>query len=280
MFRLLWLFIVMTLALAGQALAVDLPMMDHGGGHLMDMTGRMVMGQNTDKLPGGCKKISQEVELTVRAGRKYAKSYPGTMFGFDKHEWRFEPCTKLTITFINDDKVRHQWMMHGLPKYLYPRGMFHLEVTGRGQVTGTLILPKEDMTYLVHCDIAQHMEKGMKAQLIVGDGSEDLPSIPGVTAFAIADDYSGSAGEMPQPLEPESSTSLFSGVLIIGLAIGLFGTPFAARVLRDRFKDMTAKDIMRYLANLATNLINSLIKAVIWLAQLITAQTQKYLPRK
>jgi hypothetical protein len=71
-------------------------------------------------------------------------------------------------------------MMHGLPKYLYPKGMFHLEVTGPGKVTGTLIFPPGDKTYLVHCDIAQHMEKGMKGQLKIGKGDGDLPSIPGV----------------------------------------------------------------------------------------------------
>jgi hypothetical protein len=32
-------------------------------------------------------------------------------------------------------------MMHGLPKYLYPKGMFHLEVSGPAKISGTLILP-------------------------------------------------------------------------------------------------------------------------------------------
>ena len=33
-------------------------LMNHGDGHLMDMDGGMVMGQNTDTLPGGCDKIA------------------------------------------------------------------------------------------------------------------------------------------------------------------------------------------------------------------------------
>jgi len=82
---------------------------------------------------------------------------------------------------INEDYVRHQWMIHGLPRYLYPEGMFHLEVNGLARKTGTFIVPSAQKTYLVHCDVAQHMEKGMKAQLKVGGGDGDLPSIPGIT---------------------------------------------------------------------------------------------------
>ena len=64
-------------------------LMDHGDGHLMDMDGAMVMGQNKDKLPGGCSRISEEKEITVRAGHKYAKKFPGTMFAFDQQEFHF-----------------------------------------------------------------------------------------------------------------------------------------------------------------------------------------------
>jgi hypothetical protein len=80
-------------------------------------------------------------------------------------------------------------MLHGLPRYLYPEGMFHLEVNGQAQKTGTFIVPSAKKTYLVHCDIAQHTEKGMKAQLKVGGGSGNLSSIPGITAPRQADRY-------------------------------------------------------------------------------------------
>ena len=72
-------------------------------------------------------------------------------------------------------------MVHGLPRYLYPAGMFHLEAAGGETVTGTFIVPGDDRTYLVHCDMAQHMEKGMRAQLVVGSGSGDLWGVPGVS---------------------------------------------------------------------------------------------------
>ena len=77
-----------------------------------------------------------------------AEKFPGRMFTFDTQEFNFKPCTKLTVHFVNEDKIRHQWMMHGLPKYLYPKGMFHLEVSGPAKISGTLILPPGDKTYL------------------------------------------------------------------------------------------------------------------------------------
>lgn len=239
-------------------------MMNHGDGHLMDMDGGMVMGQNTDTLPGGCDKIAAVKEITVHAGHKYSEKFPGTMFAFDQQEYNFEPCTKLTVHFINEDEIRHQWMMHGLPKYLYPKGMFHLEVSGPGKVSGTLILPPGDKTYLVHCDIAQHMEKGMKGQLKVGKGSEDLPSIPGVTANIFPDDYSGKpyspveaakaadaiAASLPtapvaankDKTEPAAAEdgALLSGVSIVGLAAGLLAAPFLAK----RFKGMSTGEVI------------------------------------
>jgi plastocyanin len=92
-------------------------------------------------LPPGCSRISGDEAITVRAGVKYAKDYPGTMFGFDTHEWRVKPCTRLTVTFINEDHIRHQWMLHGLPKLIYDKGMFHLEMTGPAKITGTFIVP-------------------------------------------------------------------------------------------------------------------------------------------
>ena len=152
----------------------------------LDETG-MVMNENTEQLPRGCPRISGEKSITVRAGKEFASQ--GSMFSYDQHEWDVEPCTKLTVTLENTDSVRHQWMLHGLPRYVYPQGMFTLEVAGRGQRTGTFILPAGNKTYLVHCDVSQHMEKGMKAQLKVGSGDGDLPSIPGITGPRGYDSY-------------------------------------------------------------------------------------------
>lgn len=154
----------------------------HGGHRMtMDATG-MVMNANSDTLPEDCASVSRDYEFTVMAGTRYAEPFADTVFGFNQHEWRVEPCSRITVTFKNEDEVRHQWMIHGLPKYLYDQGMFHMEAAGGQTQQGAFIVPSDNRTYLVHCDIAQHMEKGMKAQLIVGGGDGDLWSIPGITA--------------------------------------------------------------------------------------------------
>lgn len=171
---------------------------------IMNETG-MVMNYNTDVLPEDCERISRDYEFTIMAGTKYAKSYADTVFGFSEHEWRVEPCSRITVIFKNEDDVRHQWMVHGLPKYLYDQGMFHMEAMGGQTLKGVFIVPSDDRTYLAHCDIAQHMEKGMKGQLVVGGGDGDLWSIPGLTANF----------ERPQ----DGGFSARRTVLFLGLAI-------------------------------------------------------------
>ncbi|MCK5897867.1 MAG: multicopper oxidase domain-containing protein [Methylococcales bacterium] len=154
----------------------------------MDKSG-MVMNENKDKLPKDCPKISEDVTIKVTTGTRFAEKYAGTVFGLDQHQWQVKPCSRVTVEFTNKDEIRHQWMIHGLPKYLYPQGMFHIELNGSGTKTGTFIVPNSHFTYLVHCDIAQHMEKGMKAQLKVGKGRGDLPSIPGISDPTFKDNW-------------------------------------------------------------------------------------------
>ncbi len=147
----------------------------------MDEKG-MVMNANPDNLPKDCPQISETVDLTIHAGHKYATKFNDKMFAFDQQQWDVKPCAKINITFINDDQIRHQFMIHGLPGYLYPDGMLHLELYGEGELHASLIMPSKKKTYLVHCELAQHAEKGMKAQLKVGGGDGDLPSVPGITS--------------------------------------------------------------------------------------------------
>ncbi len=273
-------------------------LMDHGDGHLMDMSGGMVMGQNTSTLPGGCDKISETREITVHAGHKYAEKFPGRMFAFDTQEFNFKPCTKLTVHFVNEDNIRHQWMMHGLPKYLYPKGMFHIEASGPSKISGTLILPPGDKTYLVHCDIAQHMEKGMKAQLKVGKGDGDLPSIPGVTALVVADDYKATLEELnakahadallPEPVvapvaatkapapAPVNDDSLISGVTVIGIALGLLAAPFLAR----RYQGLSVSETITHVFADLRLIIDWLVQQVSVLLKLVGLNKAKVLPEK
>jgi hypothetical protein len=155
----------------------------------MDEKG-MIMNANPDNLPKDCSQISENVDLTIRAGHQYAAKFNGKMFSFDAQQWDVKPCAKINITFINDDQIRHQLMIHGLPGYLYPDGMLHLELYGQGQLQASLIVPSLKKTYLVHCELAQHAEKGMKAQLKVGGGDVDLSSIAGISAPIKVDAYS------------------------------------------------------------------------------------------
>ena len=183
-------FIVMlTMAISALAyLPAPLADMNHHHHMLMDENG-MVMNANNDKLPQDCQALSETVDITIHAGHQHALPFNGKMFAFDKQQWDVKPCAKINITFINDDHIRHQLMIHGLPGYLYPDGMFHLELYGAGELKASLIVPSQKKTYLVHCELPQHMEKGMKAQLKVGGGDGDLPSIPGISAPVKADRY-------------------------------------------------------------------------------------------
>jgi plastocyanin len=179
-----------TVLALGTALATAIGAQQHQHHHDHAMTldrDGMVMNTNTDTLPRDCPEISRDVEIEVRVGRDYA--HRGLTFGFNQHEWRVPPCSRLTVTLVNEDEVRHQWMVHGLPRYLYPQGMFHLEANGGKRKTGTFIVPSDDATYLAHCDISQHMEQGLKGQVVVGGGSGTLPSIPGISRQRYPDRY-------------------------------------------------------------------------------------------
>jgi len=161
----------------------------HEGHHMESNRDGFVMNENLETLPHDCSSVSRDYSIEIHAGRKYASDVPGMIFGMDQHEVRVQPCSRLEVTFVNEDSVRHQWMVHGLPKYLYPAGMFHIEVSGGHSQTGTFIVPGDNRTYLVHCDMAQHMEKGMRGQLKVGSGSGDLWGVAGVSDQFYRSDY-------------------------------------------------------------------------------------------
>ncbi len=173
----------------------------------------MAMGENKSTLPKDCPAISMDHKFTIHAGSRYAQT--GKTYGYDNASLEVKPCSRVTITLVNDDEVRHQWMLHGLPRYLYPGGMFHLEAQGGQTMSSTFIVPSTDQTYLVHCDITQHMEKGMKAEVVVGAGSGHLTSIPGITGDRFPDAYNNSTNG-------GWTKFLFFIAGIIGLGIPLF----------------------------------------------------------
>jgi len=180
----------------------------HDSGMRMDAHG-MVMNENRDRLPSGCEAVSGDLAFEIEAGVEYASGHPGDAFGYSRSRLAAEACSRITVTFRNRDAVRHQWMVHGLPRYLYPGGMFHLEAAGGATQSGTFIVPGDDATYLVHCDVAQHMEKGMKAELVVGAGGRDLWAVPGVSAPFNRADYLA-----------DSWPIWVAGAALTGLALG------------------------------------------------------------
>ena len=193
--------------------------MKHGN-MIMDDQG-MIMNNNPDKLPKDCKAVSEDVNITIRGGKKFAKDFAGKMFTYDKRDWQVPPCARVNITFINEDDIRHQFMIHGLPGYMYPKGMFTIELYGKGQKTGSFIVPSRDYTYYIHCEVSQHTEKGMKGQLKVGKGTGDLDSILGLTAPLTPDLY---------PINNTHYTwlallfSIIIGAALINLLLTLFAT--------------------------------------------------------
>jgi len=197
--------------------AADHPHESHSMEGMQMSAAGMVMNQNTDRLPKDCANIAQDVTITVHAGRKYAAAHPGTTYAYDRGAWDVPPCSRVTVTLVNEDHVRHQWMLHGLPRYLYTEGMFHLEVSGPGEGSGTFIVPSVKKTYLVHCDVPQHAEKGMKAELTVAGGDGDLPSIPGVSATIELDPY---------------RVRWDAAMLVLAGVVGLVGAMLGFRALR------------------------------------------------
>lgn len=202
--------VILMVLLALQAAAAQ-----HHAGHEHRMhlsESGIVMNQNRNELPLGCDAISRDHEFTIHGGKAHAIGKPGLSFGMSQHEVRVEPCSRVTVTFVNDDEIRHQWMVHGLPKYLYPTGMFHIEAMGGQRQTGTFIVPAEDMSYLIHCDMAQHMEKGMRGQLVVGKGSGNLWGIAGISDAFIRHGYLP-----PGLLWFAAAAALFAFVIVLSM---------------------------------------------------------------
>ena len=147
--------------------------MDHSGDTNMEMRmvdDGVVVNGNSEELPPGCDEVNDGRSVTVRGGYEYAEG--GESFAFDRERIEVEPCTRVTVTFLNEDSVRHQWMLHGLPTETYPMGMFNVEVDGPGSATGTFVTPAADTTLDTHCSLPQHEQKGMHMSVVVGDGGD------------------------------------------------------------------------------------------------------------
>jgi len=95
----------------------------------------MVINENKDNIPTGCNDKVIDEELSIVADSHSQHKTKGTTFSFYPRVFNVKPCTRITVTFKNNDKVRHQWRVPGLPRFMYNGGMFHMEANG-GKISG------------------------------------------------------------------------------------------------------------------------------------------------
>lgn len=101
-------------------------------------------------------------------GREFAQA--GEVFGFDLETLRVNRCQAVEITFVNEDDVRHAFMIDGLSPG------FMIELPGKGEKTASFIAPEEDVTLLLHCHVPGHDRAGMNGAVIVGQGGKNALS--------------------------------------------------------------------------------------------------------
>ncbi|PSG98305.1 copper oxidase [Thermoplasmatales archaeon SW_10_69_26] len=179
-----------------------------------------VVNENTDDLPPGCEEISEEVTYTVRGGSEPARGMDGVAFTFDERSFEVPACAEVTVTFVNTDPIRHQFMVHGT----YPDGSTLIELPGEGEDTATWIAPSTPASLMVHCGVNQHQQKGMKAQFLVAGGEGDVPNVPGISGLPPEDRHDAHAhGEETADDRPAPGPGALLALLGAAVAVGLRG---------------------------------------------------------
>ena len=144
----------------------------------------LVRHANPERLPEGCPAVSADIAFTVRAGTAHAAA--GEVYGYDSLAYAAPPCARVTVTLINDDAIRHQWQLLGLPEALHPGGEFLLEANGGPQVTGRFIVPGAAARFPVQWSHAGHATAGMQTWLRVEAPAPRLPRGALVLILAMA----------------------------------------------------------------------------------------------
>lgn len=140
----------------------------------MDMEmrpGGLVVNENQNELPPGCSRVSGNNSVYVVAGSDMADA--GEAYAYSSELYNFDSCERVKVEFANEDEVRHQWMLHGLPRELYPMGMFNIEANGGETVKGTFITPSKPQKLNLHCSLPQHQQKGMLGTVNIGGVTEE-----------------------------------------------------------------------------------------------------------
>lgn len=133
-------------------------------------SGGLVTNENENKLPPGCSKISENNSIFVVVGSDMASG--GDAFSYSTKIYNFGRCERVTIEFANNNEVRHQWMLEGLPEETYPNGIFNIEADGGETIKGTFITPSKSKKLKLFSSIPQHEQKGMQGTIKISGENE------------------------------------------------------------------------------------------------------------
>ncbi len=141
--------------------------------------------ENTDETPPGCDRIAgeQDVEVAAVSG---GTGYP--LFEYQPTVIETEPCTRLTVTFSSQTRIRHQFVVRGLPQETYPSGYFGIEADGGSEEAATFVTPSEDTTLPFESTVGSQAKSGLRGQVVVGEGDGDVEGVPGVTKHGWEED--------------------------------------------------------------------------------------------
>jgi hypothetical protein len=190
-------------------------------GGMMDVqlvaNGTVVNGSPTEP-PGECTSVREERAITVHAGNAFAE--PGQVFSYQRTNRTLPACTRVEVTVVNHDSVRHQWMVHGLPTDAYPMGMFNVEVQGDSRVTATFVTPTSGR-YAFHCSLPQHEQKGMHGALVIV-GTDDTNDTDAAAAAQVGTQDGATGARERQGASPTAGSGPGFGAVtaLTGLGVG------------------------------------------------------------
>jgi len=166
------LFVVAVLAVAFASTATGF------GGVAFEGDETDTYGENDDTAPPGCEAIEGEKEVNVVAVSE-GTGYP--LYEYSPKVVETEPCTRLSVTFESSTRIRHQFVVEGLPEEVHPDGYFGIEADGGAEETATFVTPGEDTTLPVESTVGNQADSGLRGQIVLGEGDGDIDGVPGVT---------------------------------------------------------------------------------------------------
>jgi len=172
--------------------------------------------ENTDDLPPGCDGIAGEDTEEV-AAVSGGVGYP--IFEYQPTVIETEPCTRLTVTFSSETRIRHQFVVRNLPEETYPGGYFGIEADGGAEETATFVTPSEELTLPFESTVGSQAKSGLRGQIVVGEGNGDVEGVPGLTKHGWDED----ADSLPLREGTSALLGVLAGVLTAAVLTRLTG---------------------------------------------------------